>query len=72
MILFATSLIPDPYLRIKIVGWTNVVFSVCVFAAPLSIMVREFIHTKPSIFVNIYGSIHLIYHLLLPFSEASY
>ncbi|KAK9945503.1 hypothetical protein M0R45_011017 [Rubus argutus] len=45
LILLSTSQIPNALLRFKVVGWITIVFNVCVFAAPLSIM-RQVIKTK--------------------------
>ncbi|KAL5561551.1 hypothetical protein UlMin_031298 [Ulmus minor] len=45
LILLCTSFIPNAYLKLKVVGWICAVFSVCVFAAPLSI-IRLVIKTK--------------------------
>lgn len=39
-IVLSTILVPNALLRLKIVGWITIVFSVCVFAAPLTIMVK--------------------------------
>ncbi|KAL6210442.1 hypothetical protein ACLB2K_015674 [Fragaria x ananassa] len=44
-IVLSTILVPNALLRLKIVGWITIVFSVCVFAAPLTIM-RQVIRTK--------------------------
>ncbi|KAL6208483.1 hypothetical protein ACLB2K_019432 [Fragaria x ananassa] len=44
-ILVGTSQIPNVHLRLKVVGWINLVFNVSVFAAPLSNM-RLVIKTK--------------------------
>ncbi|PSR86034.1 Bidirectional sugar transporter like [Actinidia chinensis var. chinensis] len=45
LIILCTSLLSNGKLRVTIVGWICAVFSVCVFAAPLSIM-RLVIRTK--------------------------
>ncbi|KAK9945589.1 hypothetical protein M0R45_011097 [Rubus argutus] len=45
LILGVSYQISNPFLRLKVVGWINVIFSVCVFAAPLSIL-RLVIRTK--------------------------
>ena len=43
MIVLCTSLVIKQSLRLTVVGWMCAIFSVCVFAAPLSIMVN-FLH----------------------------
>ena len=43
MIVLCTSLLIKQSLRLTVVGWMCAIFSVCVFAAPLSIMVN-FLH----------------------------
>ena len=45
--------------RIKIVGWTCAIFSVCVFIAPLSVMVGSYQYTIASVYN--YNSLELAY-----------
>ncbi|XP_050364362.1 bidirectional sugar transporter SWEET9-like [Argentina anserina] len=45
VIVVITYQIPNHDLQLKVIGWINVVFSICVFAAPLSIL-RLVVRTK--------------------------
>ncbi|GMY16480.1 bidirectional sugar transporter NEC1-like [Fagus crenata] len=72
LIILSTSLIRERYLRLTAVGWICAIFSVCVFAAPLSIM-RLVIKTKSvefmplslSFFLTICATMWFFYGLLI-------
>ncbi|KAM5563925.1 bidirectional sugar transporter SWEET9 [Rosa sericea] len=58
LIVLCTCLIPNDFLRLKIVGWVTIVFNVGVFAAPLTIL-KHVIKTKSCEFMSFSLSLSL-------------
>ncbi|XP_050364360.1 bidirectional sugar transporter NEC1-like [Argentina anserina] len=58
VVVLSTCLIPNDVMRLKIVGWVNIVFGVGVFAAPL-IVLKDVIKTKSVEFMSFSLSLSL-------------